>query len=102
MIKILLVEDNMEISKNIVEYFKGEVEIKPVYNGEDAIEYLNAYTYDVVILDLMLPGIGGIDVLKHMSKYFLNTDRGKQLGFEFTPVKDYIYDLLDYYLSQIK
>lgn len=73
MIKILLVEDNMEISKNIVEYFKGEVEIKPVYNGEDAIEYLNAYTYDVVILDLMLPGIGGIDVLKHMSKNFLNT-----------------------------
>ena len=73
MIKILLVEDNMEISKNIVEYFKGEVEIEPVYNGEDAIEYLNAYTYDVVILDLMLPGIGGIDVLKHMSKNFLNT-----------------------------
>ncbi|WP_160692879.1 response regulator transcription factor [Clostridium sp. C2-6-12] len=73
MIKILLVEDNMEISKNIAEYFKGEVEIEPVYNGEDAIEYLNAYTYDVVILDLMLPGIGGIDVLKHMSKSFLNT-----------------------------
>ena len=73
MIKVLLVEDNIEISQNIVEYFKGEVEIEAVYNGEDGVEYLNAYTYDVVILDLMLPGIGGMDVLKYMSKNCLNT-----------------------------
>ena len=36
MIKVLLVEDNIEISQNIVEYFKGEVEIEAVYNGADA------------------------------------------------------------------
>lgn len=73
MIKVLLVEDNIEISQNIVEYFKGEVEIGAVYNGADAIQYLDAYTYDVVILDLMLPEVSGMDVLKYMSKNCLNT-----------------------------
>ena len=73
MIKVLLVEDNIEISQNIVEYFKGEVEIKAVYNGADAIQYLDVYTYDVVILDLMLPEVSGMDVLKNISKNCLNT-----------------------------
>lgn len=73
MIKVLLVEDNIEISQNIVEYFNGEVEIEAVYNGADAMEYLGAYTYDVVILDLMLPEVSGMDVLKYMSKNCLNT-----------------------------
>ena len=43
MIKVLLVEDNIEISENIVEYFKNDVEIECVYDGLDAIEYLNTY-----------------------------------------------------------
>ncbi|MDO5517097.1 MAG: response regulator transcription factor [Clostridium sp.] len=73
MIKILLVEDNIEISKNVVEYFKSEVEIYPVYDGKDAIEHLNAYSYDLVILDLMLPEVDGITVLKYISKNCLNT-----------------------------
>lgn len=73
MIKILVVEDNIEISNNIVEYFKGEVELQAVYNGGDAIEYLDAYDYDVVILDLMLPEVGGMTILKHISQNCLNT-----------------------------
>lgn len=73
MIKVLLVEDNIEISQNIVEYFNGEVEIQAVYSGSDAIEYLGAYNYDIVILDLMLPEVSGMGVLKHISKNCLNT-----------------------------
>ena len=73
MIKILLVEDNKEISENIVRYFKNEVEIDCAYNGEDAIDLLNLYTYDIAILDLMLPEIDGMGVLKYISKKNLNT-----------------------------
>lgn len=73
MVKILLVEDNIEISKNVVEYFNGEVEINAVYDGKDAINYLNASTYDLVILDLMLPEVDGMTVLKYISKNCLNT-----------------------------
>ncbi|SFA83066.1 response regulator transcription factor [Clostridium frigidicarnis] len=73
MIKILLVEDNIEISKNIVAYFKNDSYIEAVYDGGDAIEYLNAYDYDVVILDLMLPEVDGMSVLNYISKKALNT-----------------------------
>ncbi|MFL0168241.1 response regulator transcription factor [Candidatus Clostridium helianthi] len=73
MIKVLLVEDNIEISQNIVEYFRDELEIKAVYNGSDAMECLSIYNYDIVILDLMLPEVSGMSVLSHISKNCLNT-----------------------------
>ncbi len=73
MISILLVEDNIEISNNIVEYFGEEFDIRAVYDGSDAIQYLNTYSYDVVILDLMLPEVDGMSVLSYISKKTLNT-----------------------------
>lgn len=73
MIKVLLVEDNLKISENIVEYLKTDMNIQAVYNGEDAIEYLNAGSFDIVILDLMLPEIDGMSVLNYISKKGLNT-----------------------------
>lgn len=73
MIKILLVEDNKEISQNITEFFKGEYDLTPVYNGQDAIDYIDTYSYDIAILDLMLPDIDGMTILKHISKKCLNT-----------------------------
>ena len=73
MVKVLLVEDNIEISRNIEEYFKNEFEITAVYNGVDALDNLDIYNYDIVILDLMLPEVDGITVLKHISEKCLNT-----------------------------
>ena len=73
MIKVLLVEDNEKISENILEYFKDEMDIKNVYNGRDAIDYLELYDFDIIILDLMLPEIDGMGVLKHMSKKGIDT-----------------------------
>lgn len=73
MVKVLLVEDNIEISRNVEEYFKKEFEITAVYNGADALDNLDIYNYDIVILDLMLPEVDGITVLKHISKKCLNT-----------------------------
>ena len=68
MIKVLLVEDNTKISENISLYLKDSFEIQAVFSGEDAILYFDAYSYDLVILDLMLPGIGGLEVLRHIEK----------------------------------
>ncbi len=73
MIKVLLVEDNIKISENIYEYLKEEFEIEPIYNGEEAIDLLDLYDYDVVVLDLMLPGVDGMTVLNHISKNCMNT-----------------------------
>ncbi|MBU3805005.1 MAG: response regulator transcription factor [Candidatus Cellulosilyticum pullistercoris] len=68
MIKVLLVEDNKKINDNIRLYLKDDFEIQPVFSGEDALLYLDAYTYDLVILDLMLPGIDGMSVLSYIEK----------------------------------
>ncbi len=72
MIKVLLVEDNKNIVENVVEYLKKDMELTWVYNGKDAIEYLNAYEYDIVILDLMLPEVDGMGVLGNISKNNFN------------------------------
>lgn len=68
MIKVLLVEDQREISENIRLYLKNDFEVQPVFSGEEALLYLKAYTYDLVILDLMLPGIDGMSVLSYIEK----------------------------------
>lgn len=72
MIKVLLVEDNKEINENVRLYLEDEFEVQPVFSGEDAILYLDAYTYDLVILDLMLPGVDGMSVLGHIKKKAIN------------------------------
>ncbi len=73
LIRVLLVEDNKEINENIYLYLKDELDITRVYSGEDAIDYMRLYSYDVVILDLMLPEINGLEVLKYISSKNLNT-----------------------------
>lgn len=72
MIKVLLVEDNKKINDNIRLYLKDDFEVQPVFSGEDALLYLDAYTYDLVILDLMLPGIDGMSVLAYIEKNHKN------------------------------
>ena len=72
MIKVLLVEDNVKIVENIEEYFKDELYISSVYDGKDAIAYLDSCDYDIVILDLMLPEVNGMSVLRHISNKNIN------------------------------
>ncbi|MBS5793241.1 MAG: response regulator transcription factor [Clostridiales bacterium] len=67
--KILLVEDEKRLAQSI-EYIlkKKKYIVDVVYNGEDAIDYALSKIYDLIILDVMLPKINGIDVLKFIRK----------------------------------
>lgn len=73
MIEALLVEDNRQISENISEYLKNEFHVTPVYNGSEALDTLETGEYDIVILDLMLPGVDGMTILSHIKKKDTNT-----------------------------
>lgn len=73
MIELLLVEDNEKLSENICEYLSGEFQIVPVFNGADALAYLGARDYDLVILDLMLPEIDGMTVLRKIREKWRGT-----------------------------
>lgn len=65
--RILLVEDNSRLSEAIVgSLVKAGFEIDPVAQAEDALAVLAQQTYDLVILDLGLPDMDGMEVLREL------------------------------------
>ena len=63
--RILLAEDEKALSKAIIKIFeKNNYSADAAYNGEDALAYLESGCYDVAVLDIMMPKMDGITVLK--------------------------------------
>ena len=63
--RILLAEDELALSRVIVKILeKNNYSTDAVYNGEDALAYLENGTYDAAILDIMMPKMDGITVLQ--------------------------------------
>ncbi|WP_461205280.1 response regulator transcription factor [Clostridium sp. DL1XJH146] len=63
--KLLLAEDEKELSKALVAILKySKYTVDAAYDGEEALAYLETENYDGVILDIMMPKIDGITVLK--------------------------------------
>ncbi len=72
--KILLVEDNKTIGNNIKKYLELEHnEVVRAENGLYALEISKHHVFDVIILDLMLPGMDGITLCKHIKKTHATT-----------------------------
>ena len=67
--KILLVEDNKTIGNNIKKYLELEHnDVMRAENGLYASELMKHHAFDVIILDIMLPGMDGITLCKHIKK----------------------------------
>lgn len=63
--RILLAEDERALSKAIVKIFeKNNYSVDAVYDGQSALDYLELGCYDVAVLDIMMPKMDGITVLK--------------------------------------
>ncbi|MEW9095508.1 MAG: response regulator transcription factor [Clostridiaceae bacterium] len=68
--KILLIEDDKNISEMVTEYLINDIyEVTQVYDGESAIDEFRAHSYDLVLLDLMIPKINGMDVMKKIREH---------------------------------
>ena len=61
--RILLAEDEAALSKAQVLIMQG-YEVEPVYDGEAALEAANSGTYDLMIFDVMMPKMSGLEVLR--------------------------------------
>ena len=67
--KVLVVDDDTHINELIDMYLKSSgYETKQCFNGVDACNIVNDQNIGLVILDIMLPGKDGMEVLKHIRK----------------------------------
>ncbi len=63
--KILIVEDEPALNKSMVEYLGSQHYLcESVKNYDDALEKMELYQYDCIVLDIMLPGGSGLELLK--------------------------------------
>lgn len=65
MAKILIVEDDLTLAEYVKKWLESENHVVDHLNdGQEAISHLKVYDYDVVVLDVGLPGVSGIEVIR--------------------------------------
>lgn len=65
--RVLLIDDDAELSAMVAEYLAGEgFETRAVHNGEDGVAEALSGDYCAVILDVMMPRLSGIEVLRRV------------------------------------
>ncbi len=72
--KLLLVEDNIQLNKALSTLLKrNSYLVDSALDGEEALIYLKDYQYDAIILDIMLPKIDGLEVLRRARRDNIQT-----------------------------
>ena len=72
--KILLVEDNIQLNKALATILKrNSYLVDSASDGEEALIFLKDYKYDVIILDIMMPKIDGLEVLRRARRQGIQT-----------------------------
>ena len=90
MLKILIVDDNIEFTLNIINYVKSKGETEYIFtnisaNGEEAYKYLINNNPDLILLDLQMPKLNGVELIsmlknsKILPKIILMTGDNKLL-----------------------
>jgi DNA-binding response OmpR family regulator len=85
MVSVLLIDDDAELSKLLEEYLQSEqFQLEAAHDGPKGLEKALSNQYAAVILDVMLPGMSGLDVLKQLRQQssvpvLMLTARGSEL-----------------------
>src|SRR5713226_7995877 len=68
-IRVLVVDDDNLLRKLVTEQLaKGDFDAAPAASGQQALDILREADYDVVLLDIMMPGLSGLDALREIRK----------------------------------
>jgi len=104
MAKILLVDDERIVCDFLIRLLNFEgLDVKAVYNGQDAINLVKKEKFDIIFLDIRMPGLDGVETLKRLktispgTKYFMMTgyavddmlDEAKREGAIATLIKPF-------------
>ena len=67
--KILIIDDDARLVKNLSTYLKDfNYQTEAAYNGTEGLKKIESFSPDLVILDLMMPEIDGLDVCREIRK----------------------------------
>ena len=100
--RILVVEDEKHLNRIISEAVEDEgYSVDSCYNGLEALEYLECADYDVIILDIMMPKMNGLELVRRLR------DKGDSTPVLFLTARDAVADRVeglesggDYYLTK--
>jgi DNA-binding response OmpR family regulator len=82
---VLLVDDDRELCRMLAEYLNPEgFKLTTVHDGDEALYSLGRHHFDLIVLDVMLPRLGGLDVLrllrqKNSTPVLMLTARGEDI-----------------------
>lgn len=72
--RVLVVEDERRLAEALVQIMlEQRYQAEAVYNGTDGLDYALSGQYDVVILDVMLPGLNGFEVARRLRAAHIST-----------------------------
>lgn len=72
--RMLVVEDERDICECLQEFFAMRgFSVLTAFSGEEALERLKKDTVDVILLDIILPGLSGMEVLKRIKQDYPRT-----------------------------
>lgn len=91
--RILVVEDDPKNQKIIKQIFSDHYELIPIFDGEEAIRSYRDYNPDIILLDIMLPGIDGYEVCRTIKE----DDDYKQIPIVILSAKTSLEDRLKGY-----
>ena len=73
MATLLLIDDDSVVLGNLYDLFSEVYECHTADRAEQALEYLEIQRYDVVLTDIAMPGLGGVEILKRIKEQHATT-----------------------------
>lgn len=67
---VLIIDDDLELCALLGEYLGTQgFAVTAIHNGAEAVTHLRSHSYPAVVLDIMLPGLQGLDVLRRLREF---------------------------------
>jgi len=66
--RILLIDDDKHLLKTLSDFLRFEnFDVEQAHDGEEAFHALDTFDPDLIVLDISMPGMGGLNFLRHVS-----------------------------------